>query len=62
MAPALLCTVMAEKKAIDEESRKHTLKHIQILRDQFSFERAADYLQQWVTGVLPPSPLLDVSV
>ena len=54
--------VLSEKKPLGQSYRDNILKHIPLLRDPlYQLNQAADHLENWVHGLLPPAPLLDVS-
>ena len=54
--------VLSEKNNIAQTYKDHILKHASMLRNPlYDLVRAADYLEQWVNGLLPPGQLLDVS-
>eukprot|EP00435_Cladocopium_sp_Y103_P069847 s395_g34.t1 len=54
--------VVAEKNPIAPSYKDHILKHTAMLKNPlFQLGKAADYLEQWVNGLLPPANLLDVS-
>lgn len=54
--------VIHEKKDLGEEYRKRILKYTPQLRDPlYNLTKAADYLEDWVNGVLPLLPPIDVS-
>lgn len=54
--------VVAEKNPIAPSYKDHILKHAAMLRNPlFQLSKAAEYLEQWVHGLLPPNSLLDVS-
>ena len=53
---------LADKNDIGDANRDRHLKYIPSLRlPEFSLLRAADYLEAWISDVLPEKPLLDVS-
>lgn len=54
--------VISEKNEIKAAYKDHVLKHVGLLRNPlFGLSRGADYLEEWVEGLLAPCPLLDVS-
>ena len=54
--------VISEKNDIKAAYKDHILKHVGLLRNPlFGLSRGADYLEEWVEGLLAPCPLLDVS-
>lgn len=53
---------LSAKKEISAQTRENIWKHTPILRDPlYNLGRAADHLEAWADGLLPPTPLLDVS-
>ena len=55
---------LAEKKPLSQEFVDHTMKHVAQLRETrhlADLSRAADHLEGWVHGLLPPEPLLDAT-
>lgn len=61
-SPALSWAGIAEKKDLGKEYRDHVLKHVSMMRNPlFNLEKAAAYLESWVTGSRAPTPLLDIS-
>lgn len=53
---------LADKREITQDYRNHIKKFLPSLRHPlYEMERAADWLEGWVDGSLPPTPLLDVS-
>ena len=49
--------VLSEKNNIAQTYKDHILKHASMLRNPlYDLVRAADYLEQWVNGLLPPRP------
>ncbi|CAE7389031.1 unnamed protein product [Symbiodinium sp. CCMP2592] len=55
--------VLAEKNPIDTTTREHIAKYAPMLRDRaFRLDKAADYLESWVAGVLVEKPLLNCDV
>ncbi|CAE7294563.1 unnamed protein product, partial [Symbiodinium sp. CCMP2592] len=54
---------LAEKNPIDTTTREHIAKYAPMLRDRaFRLDKAADYLESWVAGVLVEKPLLNCDV
>ena len=52
------CAVVAARKDLGDEYRDHVAKYSLILREpEIGLERAADYLDQWLSGALPKQPL-----
>ena len=53
---------LADKKEIPKETKENIEKHILLLRNPiFKLQRAADWLEGWITGSLPNYDLLNVS-
>ena len=53
---------LAMKNDIGDTLRDHIRKYTPYLRlPEFNLAKAADYLEHWVDGILPMTPLLDVS-
>lgn len=51
---------VADLNEITRDYRDHVLKYIPTLHS-YNLHKAADYLEQWVSGQYTASPLLDIS-
>ncbi|CAK9081689.1 Uncharacterized protein SCF082_LOCUS38861 [Durusdinium trenchii] len=53
--------VVAEKRPIAEDYKSHLQKFLSLLRAPvYKLEEAADWIEAWLNGTLPPTPLLSI--